>query len=192
MYKKCFAFPPPCTHGQTALLSSIGLLGIHDVLKRMLEIESLLLLKVLLLTAGVMSMVTKILPTVPLEVSFHQSFWSTTCGGVVSIGFNLHQLTGQSSLLTNPPMRKEKFVSMSQLHQGYRLYLFSSFDRLKRVTAWTMRFVHNCHMRKLKRLDDVNVSPFLTVEELNAAEVYSLLHSKNILQMKYTQLDTKL
>lgn len=51
---------------------------------------------------------------------------------------------------------------------------FSSFDRLIRVTAWSMRFLHNCRMRKQNQLNTVNVSPVLTVDELNAAEIYLL------------------
>ena len=51
---------------------------------------------------------------------------------------------------------------------------FSSFDRLIRVTAWSMRFLHNCRTRKRNQLNTINVSPVLTMDELNAAEIYLL------------------
>ena len=48
-------------------------------------------------------------------------------------------------------------------------------------------------MRRLKWLDDVNVSPFLlTVEELNAAEVYLLTVTQQEHFADDTQSDAKL
>ena len=49
---------------------------------------------------------------------------------------------------------------------------FSSFTRLKRVTAWIMRFVGNCHTKGGKRKPDL--IPCLSVIELKKAEVYWL------------------
>ena len=44
---------------------------------------------------------------------------------------------------------------------------FSSFTILTRVTAWILRFIHNCCVP-----NEQNVSPTLTVQELIAAEHY--------------------
>ena len=50
---------------------------------------------------------------------------------------------------------------------------FSSFTHLKRVTAWILRFVGNCHASKnnLQRVSD----SLLNVAELQKAEVYWLV-----------------
>ena len=82
----------------------------------------------------------------------------------------------QPNLPPNKPFDEEReiclHVTISARVPIVPIENFSSFDRLKRVTAWAMRFVHNCRVRKLRRSDDVNISPFLTVKELNAAEIY--------------------
>ena len=46
---------------------------------------------------------------------------------------------------------------------------FSTFSRLKRVTAWTFRFIANCRSRKLKLPRSINP---LSVQELNRAANY--------------------
>ena len=48
---------------------------------------------------------------------------------------------------------------------------YSSFIRLKRVTAWVLRFTHNCRTRKIS---NTQLSPNLTTAELQAAETYWL------------------
>ena len=48
---------------------------------------------------------------------------------------------------------------------------YSSFTKLKRVTAWTLRFVNNCRSHKR---DQNRVTSPLTVEELTMAETYWL------------------
>ena len=48
---------------------------------------------------------------------------------------------------------------------------YSSFTKLKRVTAWILRFVNNCHSR---RNGLTGVASRLTVEELATAETYWL------------------
>ena len=47
---------------------------------------------------------------------------------------------------------------------------YSSYTKLKRVTARVLRFVNNCHSKK----DGcpTQSSPFLTTQELHAAETY--------------------
>ena len=45
---------------------------------------------------------------------------------------------------------------------------YSSFNRLKRITAWILRFIHNCHNKERHK----KVHPHLTTEELAKAEMY--------------------
>ena len=56
---------------------------------------------------------------------------------------------------------------------------FSSFTRLKRVTAWIMRFIGNCRL-KLKKQSMTSESQ-LSVTELQKAEIYWL----SIIQKQY-------
>ena len=49
---------------------------------------------------------------------------------------------------------------------------YSSFTRLKRVTAWMLRFVNNCRGSKGNQTGTNRKDPFLSVEELTAAENY--------------------
>ena len=58
---------------------------------------------------------------------------------------------------------------------------FSSFTRLKRVTAWMFRFINHCRTPSKRQ----SVS-YLTTEELVAAEAYWLFccHSQTILQLR--------
>ena len=44
---------------------------------------------------------------------------------------------------------------------------YSSLIQLKRVTAWVLRFAHNCRTRKT---GNTQLSPNLTTVELHAAE----------------------
>ena len=53
------------------------------------------------------------------------------------------------------------------------LHRFSSFTRLKRVTAWVLRFVNNCKRDKAK------ISSSLTVIELTSAESYWISLAQN-------------
>ncbi len=48
---------------------------------------------------------------------------------------------------------------------------YSSFVRLKRSTAWVLRFTHNCHTKKAS---NTQLSPSFTTAELRAAEIYWL------------------
>ena len=60
-------------------------------------------------------------------------------------------------------------AAIIQIQPVFLIDPFSSFSRLKRVTAWMMRFISNCRasQRKLTR-----VSGSLTVSELNKAVLY--------------------
>ena len=49
---------------------------------------------------------------------------------------------------------------------------YSSFTRLKRVTAWMLRFVNNCRGSKGNQTVTNRKDPFLSVQELTAAENY--------------------
>ena len=51
---------------------------------------------------------------------------------------------------------------------------YSSFTRLKRVTAWMFRFIDHCHLQERSHL-----TSYSTTEELIAAEIYWLLLSQS-------------
>ena len=53
---------------------------------------------------------------------------------------------------------------------------FSSFTRLKRVTAWVFRFIHNCRCRKLQ-IEPIHEA-HLTTKELHKAEVHWYLDAQ--------------
>ena len=54
---------------------------------------------------------------------------------------------------------------------------YSSFTKLKRVTAWLLRFVHNCRARKDNAKPEIF---FLAVREITAAECYWLSISQSV------------
>ncbi len=51
---------------------------------------------------------------------------------------------------------------------------YSSFNHLRRITAWVFRFIHNCR----KARSGAAIQSSLTASELQAAERYWLLHSQ--------------
>ena len=59
-------------------------------------------------------------------------------------------------------------VSASTLPPMLKIKDYSSFLRLKRVTAWIFRFVHNCRSRKLRT--EPICEAYLSTEELRKAE----------------------
>ena len=71
------------------------------------------------------------------------------------------------------PIEEEReicFVSVNQSSMCTPILLienFSSFTRLKRITAWVLRFINNC---RVNRRD--NLTPYLLVNELVTAENY--------------------
>lgn len=71
---------------------------------------------------------------------------------------------------TPPEERKEVcHLSSVDLVPGLPLLaLYSSFTRLKRVTAWTYRFINNCKSKEATFCQ----KGFLSVEELHHAELY--------------------
>ena len=109
----------------------------------------------------------------PSELLEHHLWWS----GPEWLRFVPANWPKQSSLPPNEPSDEEReiclHVTVVPRTTVVQIEHFSSFDRLKRVTAWAMRFIHNC-VRKKNQLNALNVSPFLTVEELNGAEIYLL------------------
>ena len=52
---------------------------------------------------------------------------------------------------------------------------YSSFTRLKRVTAWIFRFINNCRVRRRNQVKAIQNYPCLSVQELVAAENYWIL-----------------
>ena len=89
----------------------------------------------------------------------------------------------QSIPQPEPTPEEEKEVCFTTVVQScdpvMLISKFSSFTRLKRVTAWIMRFIGNCRL-KLKKQSMTSESQ-LSVTELQKAEVYWL----SIIQKQY-------
>lgn len=64
--------------------------------------------------------------------------------------------------------RQTCFASITQDHNPIDINHYSSFTRLKRVTAWMFRFIHNCRSGRSR------TSGPLSVDELTATETYWL------------------
>ena len=54
---------------------------------------------------------------------------------------------------------------------------FSSYTRMKYITAWVFRFINNCHSKGLNSTP--NKSRALSTKEINAAEVYWVNFAQN-------------
>ena len=78
----------------------------------------------------------------------------------------------QSPLLDKPEPHQERDeepnLAITTVEEPSLLDRFSNYTRLKRVTAWMFRFVHNCVPNTSKRTP----SNTLTTEELQSAEWY--------------------
>ncbi len=88
-------------------------------------------------------------------------------------GFEKHQTCGlhrSTSPLTNLLIKKNEVTLSaitSQLLSVIPITQFSSFNHLKRVTAWIMRFVNKCQKKSIAKAS-------LSAEELERGEIYWL------------------
>ena len=87
----------------------------------------------------------------------------------------------RSSISADSLPEEEREVSFVTTVQTKRpvipLDRYSNFTRLQRVTAWILRFVHNCRASSGRTVEPNN-SPFLTMSELVDAERYWILLSQ--------------
>ena len=79
---------------------------------------------------------------------------------------------------TTPPLnrkypcgRKGLLPQLNLTHQSSPVDRFSEFTRLKRITAWILRFVNNA----CSSVSKGSITPHLTVSELVAAEDYWMM-----------------
>ena len=78
----------------------------------------------------------------------------------------------QMSLPPNETLEEEREITLHAVSQNsisaVPVDRYSSFTRLKRVTAWMTRFIKNCRQSKVQRC----LTPTLTIQELSEAERY--------------------
>ena len=86
------------------------------------------------------------------------------------------QFNTPSPTATDEERELSLHVTTSTPSPPLKIENYSSFTRLKRVTSWVFRFIHNCRSCKL------NTEPihetYLTTEELHKAEVYWYLNAQ--------------
>jgi hypothetical protein len=108
----------------------MGLLAILDVLRHTLEIEVPPLLRISLLTVGIMSMALRILLTVCQKAYSNQSFWNITYGRVVLNGFDPCQLVGRNSPVFLPVKPLTRIICLQDYTKDFTCTKISSFDQL--------------------------------------------------------------
>ena len=115
-----------------------------------------------------------ILLIVRQEAFFQLSFYNTLSGGMDQTGSSSHLLTGRPSRLPHWIFSwREREISLYVETSQASIIPFdhySSFTRLKHVTAWILHFVENCR----KRNAQIQPVSSLLVEELHKAERYWL------------------
>ena len=80
------------------------------------------------------------------------------------------RFTSPSSSLTDEERELSLYVSVTLPSPVLKIEDYSSFVRLKRVTAWILRFVHNCRARKLNR--ERVKDAYLSMDDVHKAEIY--------------------
>ena len=109
----------------------------------------------------------------PSELIEHELWW----GGPDWLKLPSSQWPDQSLIPDQEPIPEELrevclAVTVQSIEQLIPTRRFSSFTRLKRVTAWILRFTGNCRAKMKKR--STVTEPHLNVLELQKAEVYWL------------------
>ena len=108
----------------------------------------------------------------PSELLDHELWWN----GPNWLHHDSSHWPERFAALSPPPETKdeEKELSLRAVSNTPSSLLsisdYSSFTRLKRVTAWTLRFIQNCRSHKL-RIQPSRL-PYLTAQELYSAELY--------------------
>ena len=105
----------------------------------------------------------------PSELLHHHLWWS----GPDWLRLKPEEWPKQSPLPPNVASEEEGELCLhsvvSQLNLLVPMARYSTFSRLKRVTAWIIRFVNNCRARKK---DTALITSPLTVGEMDKAESY--------------------
>ena len=105
----------------------------------------------------------------PSELLSHGLWWN----GPSWLQMGIHCWPKTATLMPNDPSDEVNEIcshaAVVRTEPVFPLDRFSNFTRLKRVTAWMLRFVSNCQARQKKL---VRMSGPLTVRELNKAVTY--------------------
>ena len=105
----------------------------------------------------------------PSELLSHGLWWN----GPSWLRMGIHCWPKTATLMSNDPSDEVNEIcsraAVVRTEPVFPLDRFSNFTRLKRVTAWMLRFVSNCQARQKKL---VRMSGPLTVRELNKAVTY--------------------
>lgn len=112
----------------------------------------------------------------PSELLEHPLWWN----GPNWLHQNSSQWPKQFSITTPSDTDEERALSFltttTSLSPVLNLVDFSSFTRLKRVTSWVFRFIHNCRSHKLQT-EPIH-EMYLTTGELHKAEVHWYLNAQ--------------
>ena len=115
-------------------------------------------------------------------VSFLLNCWNMKSGGVVLLGSNFPHQSGQNNQALSYKFLDEQREICLLTNVEFNDPLipvnrFSSYTKLTRVTAWVLRFISNCRIRKTN-LQASRVTYPLTVQEIIKAENYWLSYSQ--------------